>query len=132
MSEVMDDALAGLKKARAEQAEIARRASEVAAREQARLRQLDETLAKLNDDVLVVDSVHDLVGLGILEASERLLREHPEGLPTQVIGKEILRRGVKTTSKRYTPTVYATLNKSRKFVREGDGVEAVWKLKEAR
>lgn len=124
----MENALEGLKRARDQQATIAAQAAATSAREHAKLKQFDEMISRMTDEVLVVDSVHDLVGLGITAAAERVLREHGTRMKTGDIADEIQRRGVQTTSERWTPTVYSSLYKSKRFHREGEGRNATWDL----
>lgn len=112
-------------------------AREDAAREfsvaQAKLGQLDQAIAHLKDTVMVVDPQNlpkrqDYAGLGILQAAEKWLQEVGGAARTEEIAKEILARGVATRSKRFVPTVYATLRNSAKFERHDDK----WSLKKQR
>lgn len=71
---------------------------------------------------------HDFAGLGIVQATERLLRESGHPMPTSEIAARILGRGVTTTSERFVPTVYATLDNSPRFERIGSGRAGRWRL----
>lgn len=126
MADVISDAVTGLQAARDQQAEVV-------ARETAKLSQLDSALAGLRDQILVVDPANlprkrDFDGLGIVEAAKRWLTEIGGEATTAEIAQQLLARGVETKSKRFVPTVYATLTNSKEFTRHGDK----WALKKAR
>jgi hypothetical protein len=70
----------------------------------------------------------DFAGLGIVQATERLLRETSRPMSTTEITGQLLARGVTTKSKRYVPTVYATLDNSSLFERVGIGRAGRWTL----
>src|SRR4051794_26643466 len=60
--------------------------------------------------------------LGITAAAKRFLRETaPEPQDTRTIADALLNRGLKTHSKNFIATVYATLNNGRMFLRTNDG-----------
>lgn len=85
-------------------------------------------LLVVDDDV---DVKADFKGLGITEAAKRLLRELGEPVDTGTIAQTLLKRGLETASKRFVPTVYATLDNSEDFVRVGGaGRKGKWQLKE--
>ena len=126
MADGMSDAISGLQKARDEQAHIV-------AKEQVKLAQLDQALASLRGELSVSVPRTDYTGMGIVEATERFLREVGEPKQTSEIAEALLTRGLETKSKRFVPTVYATLTNSTKFKREhvklaGHEV-GVWSLK---
>lgn len=126
MDNPLNDAIQNLTTARVEQAKLVEQ-------ETIKLAKLDQALEQLQHTVLVVDPAHmprrqDYAGLGIVEAAKRWLTEVGKSMPTGDIARELLARGVKTKSKRYVPTVYATLAKSEDFVRDGD----VWDLRKRR
>lgn len=129
----MQHALSGLQVAR----ETAAREFEAAQKQfestQLKLGQLDQAIARLQETILVVDKDQlprrqEYAGLGIVEAAQRWLKEVGEAQDTKAIADALLSRGVKTRSKRYVPTVYATLTNSKAFKRVGDK----WELKEKR
>jgi hypothetical protein len=63
----------------------------------------------------------DFQDLGVTAAAKRFLREMaPEPQDTRTIADAIVQRGLKTTSKNFIATVYATLNNSRAFRRTKD------------
>lgn len=92
---------------------------------QARLAQIEEALAKLQNEILVVDPAmlprqQDFRGLGALAAAKRWLAEVGGERSTREIWDEIHARGVRTASKKPVPMLYATLNNSDDFKRTGD------------
>jgi hypothetical protein len=130
MADAIAEALTNLKAARQEQAMRV-------AEESQKLANFDDMIAKLESSVVVVDPAliprrKDYEGLGIIEATKRLLSELGRELTTPEIAQELLARGLKSKSTRLVPTVYATLHGSKKFVRKGDGRAAKWALKKAR
>lgn len=127
MANAIADALTNLKAAREETALSVAEA-------QTRLSQLDQMIARLESDIVVVDPEFlprrkDYEGLGITEAAKRFLSEIGEEKTTPEIAKALLERGLKTRSKRLVPTVFATLNNSKDFKRNGSGRSATWALK---
>lgn len=111
----------GLLAARATQAEVV-------TREQATLAQIDAAITALETKVKIdprTQTAHrqDMVGLGIIAGAKKLFDEREPGarLTTREIADELRARGVTTVSKRYVPTVYATLaNQLDEFERDGD------------
>lgn len=102
---------------------------------QGRVQALRQAIAILEGDVILVSpdgAPHmDFSGLGIVEAAKRLIKETGEPMDTKTIADRILARGVTTASKRYVPTVYATLDNSPEFTRVGGtGRKGKWALKE--
>ena len=94
---------------------------------------LSQAISVLEGGSLLLSPDHaprlDFSGLGIVEAAKRLIRETGEPLSTGTIAEKILARGVVTVSKRYVPTVYATLNNSLDFKRVGgSGRKGKWDL----
>ena len=65
--------------------------------------------------------------LGVTGAAKRFLREMGEPQDTRSIADALLNRGLRTNSKNFIATVYATLNNGRMFKRTKDGR---WKLEE--
>lgn len=77
-------------------------------------------------------SAQDFRGLGIVDAAKRFISEAGEGKSTKEIADELLKRGMETSSKKWTATVYATLDNSPELVRTGTGRKGKWTLKEHR
>lgn len=105
--------------------------AQVVAQETQKLQSLDQALNYLQGRILITDNLprrQDFEGLSLVEAARRWLAEVGEAKTTKEIADEILARGVKTTSRRFVPNVYASLNNSEKFVRRKDK----WQLKEAK
>jgi hypothetical protein len=69
----------------------------------------------------------DFADLGITVAAKRYLKEVGEPRSTREIADALGKRGVKTNSKNYIATVYATLHNSSAFKRTNDGT---WELAE--
>jgi hypothetical protein len=96
----------------------------------AELRAIEDALASLAPHTQAKSSElaksSEYEGLGIVEAAKRWLKEIGGEARTEDIAKAILARGVTTKSKRFVPTVYATLANSKEFVRHGDK----WALKQ--
>ena len=88
----------------------------------AELRAIEAALASLSSQSGAMSL--EYAGLGITEAAKRWLTEVGEPRSTKDIADTLLSRGVKTKSKRFVPTVYATLHNSTDFLRDGD----VWTL----
>lgn len=65
--------------------------------------------------------------LGVTGAARRFLREQSEPQDTRSIADALLNRGLKTNSKNFIATVYATLNNGKMFKRTRDGR---WQLDE--
>jgi hypothetical protein len=65
-------------------------------------------------------------GLGIADAAKRWISEVGGPRTTREIADAILARGLQTTSKNYTATVYAVLAASKDFHRTKDGT---WEVK---
>jgi len=112
-------------------------ASHNLARAQAEVEKIEEALRALkmeiSSDLSRLPRRQDMLGLGIVEAAEKFLAEVGVPKTTKEIADELIARGVKTKSKRYVPTVYATLdNASRTFTRVGDGPKGKWTLKQGR
>jgi uncharacterized membrane-anchored protein len=120
----MGQVVAGLEAAREEAAK------EVSAA-MAKLAQIDRALNELKTPVLATTAGmrrQDFISLGITEAAKRFLLESGPKTTKEIAG-ELLARGVRTKSKRYVPTVYATLkNASAVFERKG----SQWALKKER
>ena len=118
----MSNLLNGLLEARQAQALIV-------SHEQAKLAQLDAAILALETQVKVdprtqVSHRQDMVGLGIIGGTKKLFDERAAGakLTTREIADELRARGVTTISKRFVPTVYATLaNQMDEFTRDGTG-----------
>lgn len=63
----------------------------------------------------------DYQDLGVTAAAKKFLREMaPEPQTTGDIAQALLNRGLKTTSKKFVATVYATLNNGKMFKRTKD------------
>jgi len=97
-------------------AELKAKEAEVA-QIQAELARIAEALKSLQGPVFVPS--REYAGLGIVAATQRLLSEVGP-MRTDEIAAELRSRGVTTKSRRYTPTVYATLRNSKMFQRRGD------------
>lgn len=97
---------------------------------------LEQAIAILEGKAILIadenDTLKDFEGLGIVEAAKRFLKEVGEPKTTGEIAAELLRRGVTTQSKRFVPTVYATLDNSHEFTRLGKGRTGKWTPKEAK
>ena len=96
---------------------------------------LRQALAILKGDVILVapddGNLPNLKGLGIVDASKRLLKELGEPMGTGDITRELLKRGWETESKKPVATVYATLDNSPDFLRVGGaGRKGKWTIKE--
>jgi hypothetical protein len=63
--------------------------------------------------------------LGITAAVKQLYAETGEEMDTRQIADALMDRGIKTRSKNFVATVYATLDNNREFVRTDAGA---WKL----
>lgn len=100
---------------------------------QMKLGQIEQAIKQLQNTILVVDHLprrQDYAGMGIVEAARKWLGEVGRSASTEEIAKALLERGVTTKSKRFVPTVYATLDNSKEFVRDVN--ERVWDLKKPR
>ena len=71
--------------------------------------------------------IKDFEDLGITAAARRYLREEREPRTTREIANALIDRGLKTTSKNWIATVYATLRNGKMFERTKDGK---WELAE--
>jgi hypothetical protein len=71
---------------------------------------------------------HSFDDLGLTVAAKRYLREAGAPRTTREIADGLMERGIKTRSKNYIATVYATLHNSEAFRRTKDGT---WELVEA-
>jgi hypothetical protein len=96
----------------------------------AELRAIDQALAALG--ATASSNQHrrgsqDFEDLGITAAARRYLKEVGEPRTTREIADALGERGVKTRSKNYIATVYATLHNSAAFKRTSDGT---WELQE--
>jgi hypothetical protein len=96
----------------------------------AELRAIDQALEALG--ATVGDSQADMgsqdfADLGLTVAAKRYLKEVGEPRSTREIADALGERGVKTRSKNYIATVYATLHNSTAFKRTDDGT---WELRE--
>ena len=69
----------------------------------------------------------DFADLGITAAAKQYLREAGGPQSTREIADALTERGVKTQSRRYIATVYATLHNSAAFRRTADGT---WEIAE--
>lgn len=69
-------------------------------------------------------------GLRTLDATRRLLREKRRPMGTSEIERCLRERGVTTSSKKYSATIYSTLSNSPDFVRIGKGKKGLWALAE--
>jgi hypothetical protein len=91
------------------------------------LRQLAATLAQLRGGAAVVLPDASTVsgeysGMGIVEATERYLREVGTAQTTRELADALVARGLHTRSRNLTSTIYATLtNAPKKFRRTEDG-----------
>lgn len=101
-----------------------------------KLARLDQVIAMLKGDaVLVLDPAFmpkrtDYQHMGIVEAAKAWLTEVGQPQHTEDIAKAVLERGLKTSSERMTPNVYATLRKATgTFIREGEGFNGTWRLR---
>lgn len=98
---------------------------------------LDE-LERVNAGLAAIDGLRgvgtvNLVGdnwghLGIVESAKRLLKETGQPMTTRELAEEMVRRGVKTKSKRFSATVYVVLRESPHFAFDSN-IEK-WSLKE--
>lgn len=70
--------------------------------------------------------IRDFEDLGITAAARRYLREEREPRTTREIANALVAGGLKTTSKNWIATVYATLRNGRMFRRTSDDK---WELK---
>lgn len=70
----------------------------------------------------------DYQDLGVTAATKKFLREMGEPQDTRAIADALLSRGLRTHSKNFIATVYATLNNGKVFKRTKD---ARWELVEA-
>lgn len=93
------------------------------------LTNMERSLAQLKGsapDFTTTPKTTEWEGLGITEAAEKWLAEVGGGKQTREIADAIRDRGVRTTSRNYTATVYATLaNATSKFTRK----DGLWSLK---
>lgn len=89
---------------------------------------LDQAIALLEGNAMLVadrgavlpSQRADFEGLGITDAAKRLVKELGRPLTTREISDGLLDRGMKTKSKNFTATVYATLTNSKQFKRTKD------------
>ena len=100
-------------------------------RKRAEAKALEQAIALLSgsDTVVIYDSgpvQQDFKGLGIVDAATRYLREVGEPKSTKDIADELLKRGLETNAKKWTATVYATLDNSKQFHRIGQGRKGRW------
>jgi hypothetical protein len=91
---------------------------------QEELRAIEQALQSLGVSVTGatqgVNVRQDFRDLGIIAATKRYLREAGEARTTREIADALRDRGVKTQSKKYLATVYATLHNSTAFKRTDD------------
>src|SRR4051794_32183651 len=85
------------------------------------LRRIEQALAALTGEPTIRTEYERL---GIVEAAGRWLREVGTPQSTKEIADALLARGLVTKSKKFVPTVYATLRNSEAFTRTDD----VWAL----
>jgi hypothetical protein len=98
----------------------------------AELAAIDQALAALGVSaaagVQPAEGRKDFEDLGITTAAKRYLAEVGGPRSTRDIADALQERGIKTRSKNYIATVYATLHNSAAFKRTNDGT---WELAEA-
>ena len=123
--EVIEKVLQDLTAARSN----ARREFECAQLNLARIEQAIRSLTAQQISADFLPKRTDFEGLGIVEATERLLSESNGEATTPEIAKELLARGVRTKSARFVPTVFATLTNAKQFERIGEGRQAKWRLR---
>jgi hypothetical protein len=113
----MAEALAALEKARAS-------AAHEAAVANAKLKQIDEALQMLRRSLTPEAPAReqDFIGLGLVEATRRLLVEVGKPLQTGDIARELKARGVTSRSKNFIANLYSTLYNSDKVVRRENGL----------
>jgi hypothetical protein len=96
------------------------------------LERMRNSLAQLRGsapDYTAAPKTTEWEGMGITEAAQKWLVEVGEARGTREIADAIRDRGVRTLSRNYTATVYATLaNAKSKFVRR----DGLWSLKSVR
>lgn len=102
-----------------------------------KLARLEQAIEQLKNTILVVDPANlpkrrDYDGLGVIEAAKKWLSEVGGEHSTTEIANALLERGLRTKSKNFPPTVYATLHNSSDFRRRGTGRDGLWSLKEKR
>ena len=103
---------------------------EALAKVQQKVEGLRMAIAALSGEPVVIPQgakSKEFEDLGVTGAAKRFLREMGEPQDTRSIADALLNRGLKTNSKNFIATVYATLNNGRMFKRTKDGR---WKLEE--
>ena len=108
--------------------EALKRAREVKRSELRAIDQALEALGATAESGQDRQASRDFEDFGLTAAAKRYLRESGTPRTTREIADALMERGVKTRSKNYIATVYATLNNSDFFKRTKDGT---WELVEA-
>jgi hypothetical protein len=98
-------------------------AEEQAAKADTEVQRLRMAIAAMTGEPIPTPSAsksREFEDLGVTQAAKRFIREKGEPQDTRTIADALLNRGLKTNSKNFIATVYATLNNGKLFNRTDD------------